>query len=238
MDLNNIKKYVINLAHRKDRLEQINDEFKFMGWDFERFDAINTGGYRGCAESHMKIAELAKEQGLDMVMACEDDTFFMPYAKDMIQECMRSLESVDWSFFHLGPCPHRPLNNYNDCLVDLSNPPPKGPEHRGTYTTTCFIYKASLYDEVLKWNQNVPGWENAHEQKPVDVFFDEYIYPNFPSFTSRLPIVTQTNSHSDINHTFDSNHYKVTYNWNSYINPIPGQYFSLQHCQEEKYRDE
>ena len=56
INLNDIPKFVINLERRKDRLQNVIKEFEYIGWSFERFDAVDTGSYEGCAYSHKKIA--------------------------------------------------------------------------------------------------------------------------------------------------------------------------------------
>ena len=58
INFNEIPKFVINLKRRPDRLELVTKEFEYMGWEFERFDAIDTGSYEGCAYSHQKIAQI------------------------------------------------------------------------------------------------------------------------------------------------------------------------------------
>jgi len=122
IDISNINKYIINLDDRKDRWDHIVQEFKYMDWDYIRFPAINTGDYHGCARSHMAVADIGIKEDLDYLLVCEDDAFFMPYAKEHLQDCLSALDNVEWDMFHLGPIIHRPLNmDRDDCLVDLSN---------------------------------------------------------------------------------------------------------------------
>jgi GR25 family glycosyltransferase involved in LPS biosynthesis len=221
LDLDSVEKYVINLKSRTDRLEHIKNEFKYIDWDFNLFEAIDTGSYEGCAFSHVKIAEIAKNKGLDYVMVFEDDCFFMPYAKDLLRDCLKDLDSLDWDLFHLAPSIHRPLTYEGGNLVNLSGPhPPKQENHRGIYGLSAYIYRQSLCDEILKWGNNRDGdlWTNPALQKPIDALFDEYIYPNFKCYCPRAPIVTQIMDYSTINNGVWNNHYIMTYNWLSYIN--------------------
>ncbi len=77
--MNNIEKIVfINLEKRKDRYNEIMQEFK----DFEipeekieRFDAIYTPGHGllGCGKSHIGVLELAKSNNWKNVLILEDD---------------------------------------------------------------------------------------------------------------------------------------------------------------------
>ena len=48
IDFNNIPKFLVNLDRRPDRLSSVTEEFEYMGWTFERFNAIDTGSYEGC----------------------------------------------------------------------------------------------------------------------------------------------------------------------------------------------
>jgi len=41
LDFNSIPKFVVNLDRRPDRLEHITNEMKYIGWDWERFPAID-----------------------------------------------------------------------------------------------------------------------------------------------------------------------------------------------------
>ena len=125
IDLKNIPKYVINLSERKDRLEHITKEFNYVGWDFIRFDAVNTGSYEGCAESHMAVARLAKENNEEYILVTEDDIFFMPYFHEILNECLKDLNDVEWDLFHFAPSIHRPLNYTGGNLVSLTGPHPQ-----------------------------------------------------------------------------------------------------------------
>ena len=151
MNIKNIKKYVINLKRRPDRLESAQKEFEYIGWDdVNVFDAIDRDGYRGCALSHIEIAKQAKKENLDYILVCEDDLFFMPWAKSALEKCLQEFQHIEWSVFHFGPHLNRPVNNFNQYLIDLTNVPAKDPErHRGIYGTHGFIYKADIYDNIM-----------------------------------------------------------------------------------------
>ncbi len=127
IDFNTIPKFVINLERRPDRLESVTKEFEYMGWEFERFDAVDTHSYEGCALSHQKIAEIILERGYEHAMVFEDDIFFMPYAKELIPSIEDELSNNNWYFFHFAPSIHRPLNKFSENLVDLTTLPEKDP---------------------------------------------------------------------------------------------------------------
>ena len=80
--LSNIDKiYYINLAHRRDRNEQILYEFRKMEIPpekIERFNAIHhkTIGGVGCGRSHIAVLEDALQKGYQQIIVFEDDFQF------------------------------------------------------------------------------------------------------------------------------------------------------------------
>jgi GR25 family glycosyltransferase involved in LPS biosynthesis len=231
MKFEDLPKIVINLKRRPDRLEKFKGEMDYMGWEFEVFDAIDTESYIGCAMSHKKIAEDFLDKGLDYLLVMEDDSFFMPYSKKVIEECENELNKLEWDIFHFGPSIHRPLKKYNEILVDLTNLPPKDEKiHRGIFGTQAFILTKKSAEIIVNWDTN-QYIENSHKQIPIDEYFDKVLYRNVISFCPYFPIVTQRNDFSDINKTFDNNHYIYTYNWNVYVpDKLPTSMFDMNYC--------
>jgi DNA-dependent RNA polymerase auxiliary subunit epsilon len=59
------------------------------------------------------------------------------------------------------------------------------------------------------------------------------------SFSAKLPLVVQKRDYSDINKTFDSNHYAMTYNWNVYFpDKLDGKYLDYDKCLELRNNNE
>ena len=231
MKFSEIPKFVINLKRRPDRLESVKKEFDYMGWGFERFNAIDTNSYEGCAYSHQEVAKIILERGYEYAMVFEDDIFFMPYAKKLIPLIEEELSNNKWSFFHFAPSIHRPLNKWSENLVDLTTLPPKDPnKHRGIFGTSGFILTKKACEYIVKWNTN-EIIENSHMQIPIDEFLDRGVYPNIQSFSAKLPLIVQKRDYSDINKTIDSNHYVMTYNWNVYFpDKLDGKYLDYDRC--------
>ena len=227
MRIENIKKYVINLKSRPDRRDTCLQESEYMGWsDLQIFEAIDTGGYRGCALSHMKLAEMAKEMNLPYICVLEDDMFFMPNAKNNLNHALQLLEQQDWHLLHLGPHFNRPVSNYNEHLIDMTTLPEMDPKiHRGIHGTHGFIYKSTIYDLILDWPDD--------GMIAIDQHFSQNIYPHKQSFSYHLPIVSQRPSFSNINKSHDNNHYLLTYNWNLYTqNKLPNAHMSFKTCHD------
>jgi GR25 family glycosyltransferase involved in LPS biosynthesis len=235
IDLKSIPKYVINLDGRKDRLEHIQSEYEYLGWEFIRYSAVNTGSYEGCALSHIAIAEEAYNNGHEYVWVTEDDVFFMPYFKELLSNCLNDLSSKEWDLFHFAPSIHRPMYYDSGYLVDLScEKPPKEEKHRGIYGTSGFIYKTKMFSEFKKWH-GCKKWPNPATQKPFDVFFDEYIYENNQCYCPHYPLVTQIADYSTINRGVWNNHYIITYNWKAYIDKtLPQKYLDINECRKDR----
>ena len=71
----NIPILYINLKHREDRKEHIENHLK--DYNIERVEAVKTdNGFIGCALSHIKCLELAKERNYKECIILEDDFIF------------------------------------------------------------------------------------------------------------------------------------------------------------------
>jgi GR25 family glycosyltransferase involved in LPS biosynthesis len=235
LDFEKIRKVVINLKRRPDRLEKFKEEMKYMGWDFEIFEGIDEGGYTGCGSSHKKIAEDFLNTEDDFLLVFEDDLFFMPYSKKVLQESQDELNKLEWDFFHFGPSIHRPLKRYNNILIDLNNLPPKNEEkHRGIFGTTAFVLTRKSAEIISNWDTS-KYINNTNKHIPIDEYMDKVLYKICRSFCPYLLITTQQNDYSDINKTFDNNHYTLTYNWNAYLpDKVPNKMFDFEYCKNTR----
>jgi GR25 family glycosyltransferase involved in LPS biosynthesis len=215
------------------------EEFNYMGWTFERFNAIDTDSYLGCGYSHKEVAKIILERGYEYAMVFEDDIFFMPYTKKLIPLIEEELNNNDWSFFHLAPSIHRPLNKFSKELVDLTNLPPKDVvKHRGIFGTSGFILTKKACESIIKWDTD-EIIKNADKRIPIDEFLDKAVYPNMKSFSAKLPLIVQKKDYSDINKTFDSNYYIMTYNWNVYFpDKLEIKYLDYDNCLELRNNNE
>ena len=236
MNLDKIKKYVINLDDRTDRLAHIKKEFDFIGWDFERFSAVNTNSFKGCGLSHQEIAQKAIDEDLDYYMVFEDDVFFMPYFHEKLNLYMEELSKVDWDMFHFGPAFHIKTHFPDSNLIHLNKDvAEKTPKDRGVFCTQAMLIKKSLFHELFKWDKVTEKWKNPGCQQPVDMFFSEYIYKNFNCYCGNWPLATQLADYSTINKGVYNVHYIITYNWQGCVNKnFPKRYMNLQNCLNER----
>ena len=226
MDINKTKIFVINLERRQDRLANITQELKYMGWEYEIFKAIDKNGHDGCTLSHCEIIKMAKDRNLESVLVIEDDCSFMPYAKDLCNEIGNKYQNLEYFIYNLSPTFDRParISENHELLIDLTNLPEAQPYHRGIYATNCIMYNNKSYDKVLE----VSKPENLN-YIAIDDFIYKNIYQNYQTFAPILPIAPQMNGWSDVSQENSNNFYKQTYQWNS-ITPakIPNEFTSYE----------
>lgn len=228
INIDDIKKIVINLKRRPDRLENFDREMNYIGWDYDIFEAVeNIVDVDGCALSHVKVVENFLKTDDEHIMILEDDCFFMPYAKNQLEKSLKELNNLEWDFFNLGPSLHRPINNYSDNLLDLTNLPPKDNHHSGIYGLACYIINRKFGEEFVKFK--------IESQKPIDVYLDEDVFHNFKCFAPSMPVITQRNGFSDNVKKTDYYHYFILHKWNLYCeNKINTSYYDIGFCEREK----
>jgi hypothetical protein len=225
MDINKVYKYVVNLDRREDRMKSIAFEMNYIGWDYERFSAVDTNDHGGCSLSHIQIIKNAIKNGLDEVMVIEDDCTMMPYARSLIESIAKDTENLNYGIFNLAPTLNRPVvrsENYTT-LLDLTNYPPKEEYHRGIFATNMIVYHHSIYDEVLKLEPK----ENLGYYA-IDDFIYQFIMSKKQSYAPVVPIGPQISDWSDGSHGVYNNFYTQTYNWNQYSPvKIPSEFLNV-----------
>ena len=222
MNITSIPKFVVNLERRPDRLEHIQKEMDYMGWDYEVFKAVDLNNHGGCTLSHTQIIKIAKERGYDSVMVIEDDCTFLPYSKDLINKIETESGEFEFGVINLSPTLNRPVNRSIEqpLFLDITNLPPKKEHERGIFATNMMIYHNSIYDNVLEMEkQEILGYY------AIDDYIYQFVYPIKPSYSPILPIAPQMSSWSDVSQGQYNNFYTQTYNWNLYSPcKIPSEY--------------
>jgi GR25 family glycosyltransferase involved in LPS biosynthesis len=222
MNITNIPKFVVNLERRPDRLEHIQKEMDYMGWDYELFKAVDLNNHGGCTLSHTEIIKIAKERGYDSVMVIEDDCTFLPYSKDLINKIETESGDFDFGIINLAPTLNRPVlrSEEQPLFLDITNLPPKKEYERGIFATNIMIYHKSIYDNVLEMEKP----ENLGYYA-IDDYIYQFILPIKQSYSPILPIAPQMSSWSDVSQGQYNNFYTQTYNWNLYSPcKIPSEY--------------
>ena len=236
MNITSIPKFVVNLERRPDRLEYIQKEMDYMGWEYELFKAVDLNSHRGCTLSHTEIIKVAKERGYDSVMVIEDDCSFLPYSKNLINKI--DTESGDFKFgiINLAPTLNRKVNRSeeNQLFLDITNLPPKLEHERGVFATNMIIYHSSVYDDVLELEKPEKLGYYA-----IDDYIYQFILPIKQSYSPILPIAPQMSSWSDVSQGQYNNFYTQTYNWNLYSPyKIPNEFLDYKYNQITKQNNE
>lgn len=136
-----MKIVVINLHHRKDRLNSITNQLQKIGiHKWQRFEAIKRDyGMEGCTLSHIMVIEEFNQESHDYLMVIEDDAIFnqdFNTIKNLVDSFLVD-EKLD--VLCLG---FNAFNKvyYND-IFDITT---------DTQTTSCYIIKPKVRSEFIK----------------------------------------------------------------------------------------
>jgi len=129
----------INLHHRTDRKEHVEKQFASLGVQATRIEAIEcVQGAIGCAMSHVRALEYAKEREWATVCICEDDIEFTN--PRLFQEQLRDFlkDFHKWDVLLLGTNMAPPFEKEKGCF-----------RVRNAQTTTGYIVKNHYYDTLI-----------------------------------------------------------------------------------------
>jgi hypothetical protein len=240
MKFNEIPKFVINLDRRPDRMESITKEMEYLGWEFERFSAIDTNSYMGITKSTLEVIKIAKERNYPRVMIIEDDCGVMPYAKDLLQKIEEECPDLEFAMMNLGPTQNRPINisEKSGLLLDMTNLPEAPEEARGIFGANMVIYDQSIYDTMF--DISLTAFTSSGEYfHALDDYTFKFIVQKHQSYCPVIPIAPQKTSYSNISEGTYNNWYMQTYNWNRWCpTKIPGEFMDQFKVQEIKDRNE
>jgi GR25 family glycosyltransferase involved in LPS biosynthesis len=147
------KAYYINLDYRTDRKEIFENQIKNLGFDAERYDAVqlkledidnpfrDTSWHKkmGCCQSHINLIKLAKEQNLKNIWILEDDCTFVDGFMEKAKKCIDELKNLEWDVFYFGGEPNREAEPHSDLLVKTN----------GVYGAHSYIVNHTFYDKVI-----------------------------------------------------------------------------------------
>ena len=147
----------INLDHRKDRKEQILNEFKKMKIDEKkiyRLDAEHSkyNGHIGCAKSHIKALNYAKKQKFKRILVFEDDFIFTLNNNDVHDKLEKFLKDYEgnWDVVQLTSH-YKTFRNSDNKDVRLINK---------ASTSSSYMINSSFYDNLLNsLNSSVENME-------------------------------------------------------------------------------
>lgn len=178
-----MKTYVINLEHRKDRIEEISVPF-----DWERFPATDGSifdfesskrmrGHLGCWDSHKRLIGQIQGENNGITLILEDDCLFV---RQDLETYLAELPE-DWDLLYLGGINQDAPEQYSEHLDFAKN----------ILQTHAYIVRDKFIPTLLNTLTN-------HRWK-VDIVFSEAIKRG-NCFICNPPMVIQRESYSDITH--------------------------------------
>ena len=148
----------INLDHRKDRKEQILNEFNKMDINEDkiyRLAAVHEkyNGHIGCAKSHIKVINYAKKNNFKNILVFEDDFVFTKNKNEVQERLNRFLKENKnkWDVVQLTSHYKTFRNNDEENHVRLVNK---------ASTSSSYMINEAFYDKLLQsLNSSVENME-------------------------------------------------------------------------------
>jgi glycosyl transferase family 25 len=133
--------FYINLESRTDRRLHVEEQLTLVGLPIQRFNAIRLpNGAIGCSMSHLKCLQMAKENGWDHVLICEDDIKFLDpeVFKTHLNGFLENNESWDVILLAGNNMPPYRVNDFYSVQVQQCQ------------TTTGYLVKSHYYDRLIE----------------------------------------------------------------------------------------
>ena len=150
--------FYINLEHRDDRKEHVENQLSIIGLKGQRFNAIKMeNGAIGCSMSHLKLLQEAVKHNLPHILIVEDDiTFLNP---DLFKQQINKFFQVhdSWDVVLLAGNNMPPYENIDDTCVKVSR----------CQTTTGYLVNGHFIKVLL---QNITMGLTNLLHNPTDKF--------------------------------------------------------------------
>jgi GR25 family glycosyltransferase involved in LPS biosynthesis len=183
----------INLENRTDRLEHAINEFKKMGINAQRVNAVKmNNGAIGCTLSHIKCIELAKSNDWEQVFICEDDiTFLKPELLKKNIELFFDNDDILWDVLIIGGNNVPPYQQLYEYAARIFR----------NQTTTGYIVQKHYYDTLLtNFKESAANLLRNPDNKreyALDIYWSRLQMQDF-WYMITPPMVTQYENYSDI----------------------------------------
>lgn len=133
--------FYINLEHRTDRKEHVENQLKSVGLSqFERFNAIkNNNGAIGCSMSHLQCLLTAKERNYEHIFICEDDITFLNPSLLINQINSFFLNNQEWDVVLVAGNNFNPYTTTDNNCIKVNN----------CQCATGYIVKNHYFDTLI-----------------------------------------------------------------------------------------
>lgn len=187
----------INLKAREDRREYVENQFNRLSlndtFNIQRFDAVSLSNPSiGCAMSHLKCIEHAREKGWDHILICEDDITFLNPAvfKNNLQHFLK--RNKEWDVLLLGG------NNAGTFVQEN----PYSCRIFACQTTTGYIVKSHYYNTLIDNIKDGIGLLMRNPMQPTLYSIDRYWFSlqaiHQWYIITPLTVIQKENDYSDI----------------------------------------
>lgn len=182
MNIDNIKKYVINLPSRTDRIEKFDIEFKKLDWMYEISEGVIDKVSRiGIKRAHQNVIRKAKDLNLDYVMVCEDDLMFTCNNKEYLYNAFNNIPE-DFDILLLGIYSTNGLTKYNEFWqqTDVFS------------ALTCYIMNSKVYDKFLNFDDDRNHIDRAmvHDLKFKCYVLNEFVVKQHNGYSDNVKRIT------------------------------------------------
>jgi GR25 family glycosyltransferase involved in LPS biosynthesis len=171
----NIPTYIINLKHRTDRREHIEQEVLISN-NYTIIEGI-VDETKTCFQSQKKCIQLAKENQLPYILVLEDDAIFTDDSFSILEHAFAEIQTMQWDMFFLGANLQTLANRVSDSLLKLN----------GAYAAHAYMVHERFYDTIINLPHVCEMDVHYHNLMP-----DHNIYMCDPMIAYQLP------SHSDL----------------------------------------
>lgn len=182
MNIDNIKKYVINLPSRTDRIEKFDIEFKKLDWMYEISEGVIDKVSRiGIKRAHQNVIRKAKDLNLDYVMVCEDDLMFTCDNKEYLYNAFNNIPE-DFDILLLGIYSTNGLTKYNEFW-----------QHTDVFSAlTCYIMNSKVYDKFLNFSDDRNHIDRAmvHDLKFKCYVLNEFVVKQYNGYSDNVKRIT------------------------------------------------
>jgi len=186
--------FYINLSHREDRNEHVLEQISKIGLNsaFTRFNAIEMeNGAVGCALSHIKCIQAAKELKWPHVLILEDDVTFLDPGLIQTQLERFIKETQYWDVVILAGNNGGSVSDVSDYSAKVSR----------CQTTTAYLVRDHYYDALLAnmkaGLQNLLRYPGQHVVYAIDKYW--FTLQQRDAWYLILPLtVIQREDYSDI----------------------------------------
>jgi glycosyl transferase, family 25 len=133
--------FVLNMAHRPERLRAFSAEARRLKLAYERIEAVaDENGIVGCTLSHAAMLRLMLERGWKAAMICEDDVRFLISRRELDVLVASFLADKQAEVACLAFNLLRPPKAHNSLYFRAFD----------TQTTACYIMKGSIAAELAE----------------------------------------------------------------------------------------